>query len=80
MYPAQSITGTLELGLGKGSVRKGLVARPLLMGSSLAQPEKETWVCPHVGSSLTGGAIEVQCNVDRVGVKGRGFGSPIPGC
>ena len=59
--------GALELGLGKGSGQ--------------AQPEKETWVHPHVGSPLTGGAMEVWCNVDEVAVKGRrSLGGPIPGC
>ena len=27
-----------------------------------------------------GGAIEFWCNVDRVAVKGRGLGGPIPSC
>ena len=58
----------LEPGLGKGSVGKRLVAGPMPMGSSRAQPEEVTWVRPHVGLPLTGGAVEVRCSVDRMAV------------
>ena len=49
------------------------------MESGQAQPENRTWVRPHVGPPPAGGAIEVRCIVDRVAVKCRGLGCPIPG-
>ena len=49
----------LEPVLGKGSVSERLVADPSSMGSSRAQPEKETWVCPHVGPPPPGGAMKL---------------------
>ena len=52
----------------------------MTMGSGQAQPEKETWVRPHVDPPLTGGVIEVWCYVDQVAVKGRGLGSRVPSC
>ena len=46
-------------GLGKVSVSECLVAGPLSIESSQAQPKKETLVCPHVGQPPTGGATKV---------------------
>ena len=43
---------------------------PLSMGSGWAQPEKQTLVRPHVDPPSTRGAIEAQCYVDWVVVKG----------
>ena len=57
-----------------------LVTRPLSTESNRAQPEKEAWICPHVGPPSTGGAIEVWCYVDHAAVKGREYGSPMLGC
>ena len=63
----------LEPGLGKVSVSERLVAGLLSLGSGQAQPEKETWVRPHVGPSPTGGA-------SRSGAMWiSGLGGPIPG-
>ena len=70
----------MEPNLEKGSISVRLVAKLFSMGSGWAQPEKETWVHPHVDPPPTGGAIEVRCYVDFVAVKGRGLGSPIPSC
>ena len=64
--PGGILRHALEPGLGKGSVHKHLVAGLLCMGSSRAQPEKETWVSPHVGPPPSVGAIEVWCYADRV--------------
>ena len=55
----------LEQGLGKGSVGMRLVAGPLPMGSSWAQPEEATWVHPHVGPPPAGGAVKVRCSGHR---------------
>ena len=62
------------------SVAKRLVAGPLTMWSSWAQPKKKTWVHPQMGPPPTGGAIEIQCYMAHVAVKGRGLGGPIPSC
>ena len=39
-----------------------------------------SWVCLHVGPPPIGGAMEVQCHVDQVAVKGRVPGSPLSSC
>ena len=57
----------LELGLGKGSIGKCLVAGPAPMGSV------HTWA-----PSPAGGAMEVRCSGDQVTVEGGGLGDPIP--
>ena len=69
----------LEPVLGKGSVSERLVADPSSMGSSRAQPEKETWVCPHVGPPPAGGAVEVWCSGNQVAVQGGGLVGLITG-
>ena len=79
MYPEGYQVPALEPGLGKGPLGEHLVAGPLSMVSGQAQPEKETWFHTHMGPPPTGVAIDVQCYVDWVAVKGRGLGNPIPG-
>ena len=62
------------------TVGKRLVAGHLSIGSGRAQPEKESWVRPHVGPQSIGGAIEVRYYVNLVIVKDKALGDPIPGC
>ena len=73
VHPARSNTQTQPWSQVWGGAGERLVAGPLSMGSGQVQPEKETWVRPHVGPQPTGGAIEVWCYVDWVAVKGRGL-------
>ena len=62
------------------SVGEGLVSRPLSTGFDWAQPKRKRWVSPPIGPPPTGGAIGVQCYMDRVAVKCRCLGDPTPGC
>ena len=67
---------------GDGSAGRDLLTGAFFMGSSQAQPERETWVCRLVGPPPTGGDIDIQYYVNRVVVKGRGLGGliAVPGC
>ena len=59
---------------GKCSVSGYLVEEAMFVGSGQAQPEKEIWIHPLVGTKPTGGATEVRA----MGI--RGLGGLIPGC